>query len=83
MDIAVTEARGRFNELVERAEHGEPVVLTRQGEPVVTLTAAGPRRRPTREELDALFEEIARERAKLPPISTEESIDAIKADRRG
>lgn len=37
MKISVSDAKGQLTDLVRRAESGEEVVLTRHGQPVVTL----------------------------------------------
>ena len=39
MDIPVSDAKGLLSALVKRAEHGEDIVLTRHGRPVVRLVA--------------------------------------------
>lgn len=80
MNVGVAEAKDRLSELIGLAERGEPVTITRHGRAVATLNAA--RRRPSRVELEQLFREIAEDRAKLPPITTEEIIGAIHADRK-
>jgi antitoxin (DNA-binding transcriptional repressor) of toxin-antitoxin stability system len=38
MNISIKEAKNRLSELVRRAEAGETVVITRDGEPVADLT---------------------------------------------
>ncbi|HEC12066.1 MAG TPA: type II toxin-antitoxin system prevent-host-death family antitoxin, partial [Acidiferrobacteraceae bacterium] len=40
MKINVKEARRRFSELLNRAEHGEDVVVTRRGKSAVRLVVA-------------------------------------------
>lgn len=39
MDIAVSDAEGKLRELLDRAEAGEDIVLTRAGHPPVRLVA--------------------------------------------
>ncbi len=39
MEIGIFEARNRFSELIEAAERGEEVVVTRRGRPVVRLSS--------------------------------------------
>ena len=39
MLITVSDAKGLLTDLVKRAEHGEDIVLTRHGRPVVRLVA--------------------------------------------
>ena len=80
MNVGVAEAKDRFSELIERAENGESITITRHGKPVVTLHPA--ERRPSLAEIDAVLAEIAADRAKLPPITTDEVLAAIRADRR-
>lgn len=36
---SVAEARNRLSDLIDRAQHGEPVVITRRGKPVAELRA--------------------------------------------
>ena len=43
MRISVSEAKGRLNELVRRAEAGDEVVLTRRGKAAVRLVPVRPR----------------------------------------
>ena len=80
MEVGIAEARNRLSELIDRAERGEAVTITRHGRAAATLNAA--RQKPSRSEIEAVLAEIAADRAKLPPISTDEVLSAIKADRR-
>ncbi|PXW66816.1 type II toxin-antitoxin system prevent-host-death family antitoxin [Methylobacterium sp. B4] len=44
--VDLTDAEGRLSELVDRAEAGESIDITRRGRPVARLTSvAGPRKR--------------------------------------
>ena len=38
----VAEAKNKLSELIERAEHGEEIVITRHGKPVVKLSGMPP-----------------------------------------
>lgn len=38
--LGVFDAKARFSELIERAEHGEEITITRRGAPVVKLVPA-------------------------------------------
>ncbi|MEI9963676.1 MAG: type II toxin-antitoxin system prevent-host-death family antitoxin [Caulobacteraceae bacterium] len=40
MEIGVFEAKNRFSELLEAAERGEEVVVTRRGKPVARIVSA-------------------------------------------
>ncbi|MES1200586.1 MAG: type II toxin-antitoxin system prevent-host-death family antitoxin [Pseudomonadota bacterium] len=56
-DYSVAEAKAKFSELIERAEKGESVVVTRHGKPVVELKpVTPPPRRLTQADLDWLAE---------------------------
>jgi prevent-host-death family protein len=53
--IGIYEAKSKLSELVEKAEAGQEVVITRRGRPVVKLVRAKPERLPDRA---AVFKEI-------------------------
>jgi prevent-host-death family protein len=53
--IGIYEAKSRLSELVEKAEAGQEVVITRRGRPVVKLVRAKPEHAPGRA---AVFKEI-------------------------
>ncbi len=44
---SIAEAKNQLSRLIDRALAGEPVVITRRGEPVVELTPVRPAPRPT------------------------------------
>ncbi len=80
MEVGVLEAKNRLSELIERAERGEKVVITRHGKAVVSLI---PEKAPYDEAaFKALMEENAKARAKLPKITREDIAEAIRAGRR-
>lgn len=54
--IGIYEAKSKLSELVERAEAGHEVTITRHGRPVAKLVPARRARRPDR---SALMDEIA------------------------
>lgn len=71
---SVTEARGRFSELIAAAEAGVTVVITRDGEPVVDMsTHRKPRRR-----IDVDW--LRRQTAKIP-YSSMDSGDLVRQMR--
>lgn len=43
---SIADAKARLSELIERAEAGETVSITRRGKPVVRLVAEGKPRKP-------------------------------------
>ena len=43
---SVVEAKNQLSELIDRAQHGEPVVITRHGKPVAELRPIPPTPRP-------------------------------------
>lgn len=54
MNVGVLEGKNRFSEIVEAAEHGQEVTITRRGEPVAKLVG-----------LETAEQRIARGRAAL------------------
>ena len=67
MRVSMEQAGERFEELVERAERGEPVIITRDGQDVVALRPVETndrRHELTLEERRAIMREIM---AKAPP----------------
>jgi prevent-host-death family protein len=73
MEVGVLEAKNRLSELIERAERGEQIVITRHGQPAVEFTPV--RKRLTAVQLDNLMEEVKRARESLPPITLEEIVE--------
>lgn len=56
-EYSVAEAKAKFSELIERAEKGEGVVITRHGKAVVEFRpVAPPPRAPTKADMDWLAE---------------------------
>lgn len=45
-EVTVAEAKAHLSELIERAERGEPVQITRRGKPVARLTGVERRVKP-------------------------------------
>ena len=75
MRVGVFEAKTRLSELLERAERGEEIVITRRGQPVARLAPVT--QRPGRTELERLFAENVRVRRSLPAADWAE----LKQDR--
>ncbi len=80
MNIGVFEAKTRLSELIERAERGEEVVITRRGRPVARIAPLG--RRVERAALERLFAENAAIRRSLPPASLDELLHDRDEGRR-
>lgn len=57
MRISVTAAEGQLTELVRRAEAGDEIILTRDGQPAARLVAVS-RKRLSREERRELLESV-------------------------
>jgi len=60
-EVGILEARNNFSALVERAEKGENVIITRHGKPVVKMVAVEledeeERRKRAREAVEAIWE---------------------------
>lgn len=65
---SIAEAKTRLSKLIDRALQGEPVVITRRGEPVVELKPVCPAFRPITE---AVIEWLRARRAELPYCETD------------
>lgn len=76
MRVGVLEAKNRLSELLEAAQRGEEVVITKRGEPVATLNAI--RKRLSPEEAEALMRRVRERREKLGFTTTWEG---LKQDR--
>jgi prevent-host-death family protein len=79
MEVGVLEAKNRLSELIERAERGERVVITRHGRAVATLSGA--QVRPSKADVERIMAEVAAARANLPPISSEDILQTIQEGR--
>lgn len=69
MRVSMEQAAARVEELVERAERGEPVIITRDGQDAVALRPIGASERlPTlsQEERRQLFQELQQRLAQMP-----------------
>jgi antitoxin (DNA-binding transcriptional repressor) of toxin-antitoxin stability system len=65
------EAKARFSELIDKAEAGQSVVITRHGQPVVEIKQVGAAQPPapiTESDLEALAIRRARRKAKISPV---------------
>jgi prevent-host-death family protein len=49
--VTLEKAQSALADLVQKAAHGEQFTITENGEPKAVLSAAGAKRRPTREEV--------------------------------
>jgi prevent-host-death family protein len=79
MDVGVLEAKNRLSELIERAERGERIVITRHGQPTIEFTPV--RKQLSKDDIDNLFEEVRRLKANLPPYSREDVLRDIHEGR--
>lgn len=89
MDIPISSAGPELDELVRRAEAGEDIVLTRNGEPAVRLSPMPPPSRwrdlppeSRRAALDAIVAQ-AQEKLKSVPAMTMKEIDDEMYDEDG
>jgi len=81
MRVGVLEAKNRFSELLEAAQRGEEVVITKRGEPVATLTPI--HKRLSDEDFEALMERVRKRREAMKFTTTvEEMRQDIEAGRR-
>jgi prevent-host-death family protein len=73
--VGVLEAKNRFSELLEAAQRGEEVVITKRGEPVATLHAI--RKGLSGAEADALMQRV---RARRERLALNPTIEELKSD---
>lgn len=76
MRVSMEQAAARVEELVERAERGEPVIITRDGQDAVALRPIeAAERLPTlsQEERRQLFKELQQRIAQMPDPFPEET----------
>lgn len=59
-DVSIRDLRNRGGDIVERAASGEPITITRAGEPVAQLRPVGPR--------PLAAEQVLRRWRHLPPV---------------
>lgn len=76
MRVGVLEAKNRFSELIEAAQRGEEVVITKRGEPVATLLPI--RKRLSPQEIDAI---IRRNRERRESLGFTLTWEELKKDR--
>lgn len=65
MDVGIYEAKSKLSQLVEKAEAGEEVVLTRRGRPVAKIVSVAPAARRDRARLLREIRALAR-RVRIP-----------------
>lgn len=65
MDVGIYEAKSKLSQLVEKAEAGEEVILTRRGRPVAKIVTVAPTARRDRARLLREIRALAR-RVKIP-----------------
>jgi prevent-host-death family protein len=85
--IPVDEAESDFRGILERVEHGETVVITRDGRSIARLTPGASRfeeldRRVDPEQVQRAFAAIAEIRKHTKPVSLEEILSARDEGRR-
>jgi prevent-host-death family protein len=80
-EIGAFEAKNTLGSLLDRAENGEEIVITRRGKPVARLVPANPGF--DREKARAAVQELMELRTKLkgPPLTWEE-IKALRDEGR-
>ena len=79
--VEIAEAAGRLDELVAEAEHGEEVVLARNGVHVARIARDRPHIAAMIDRLHAMREEMRAEGVR--PFTTEEIVDLIREGRGG
>ena len=77
MDISLQDAETRLGELIDRAEAGESICITRDGKPVAELSAFAIKPRP-RKPIDI---EALRAFTATLPVSTQSAEDLVRSMR--
>ena len=80
MEVGVAKAKDSFSELIDRAEAGEVVTITRHGRAVATLSPA--QAHPTRAEMDTWLADLKARRSEMPTLTSEEIVAAVHEGRR-
>ena len=79
IEVGTYEAKARLSELIDKAEAGETVVITRHGKPVVRLVADQEARRA---KVGEILDWMVAERAKRPGATVEEILEMRDEGRR-
>jgi prevent-host-death family protein len=81
-DYSVAEAKDKLSSLIDKAEAGEPVVITRHGKPVVELRRVTTSSLPSLEERRAAYERQIARRNQGPwiPITSVELLNQMYDD---
>ena len=79
IEVGTYEAKTRLSELIDKAEAGETVVITRHGRPVVRLVPEPDVRRARAREI---FEQMWAERERRPQVTVEEILAMRDEGRR-
>jgi prevent-host-death family protein len=76
LNVNLADAKTRLSELVDRAENGEEIVITRHGQPVARLSAMETPKKPIRS--------MAEFRARMPKLkeSLSESLRKVRDEQR-
>jgi prevent-host-death family protein len=74
---SIAEAASKLSDLVDAANAGEAVILTRRGKPVAVLQPLAP---PLRAGTPEMLDRLAELRAKWPPLR-EDAVTAVRALR--
>jgi prevent-host-death family protein len=77
--VALAEAQARLGELIERAEAGEAVAITRPGKPAVRLVAEGESEKALKPEHLERMREIA---SRFEPFVDPEGLSFVERMRR-
>jgi prevent-host-death family protein len=79
LEVGTYEAKTRFSELLERAERGETILITRHGKPVARLVGDRAERR---ERAAQVVEEIRKLRSRAQNVPIAEIIEMKNEGRR-
>jgi prevent-host-death family protein len=77
--IAASEAKTHFLRLIVEVEHGEEIVVTHRGRPVIRMVPEPARQRAL---IDAAVDRIEKLRRQTQPVTVEELLTARNEGRR-
>ncbi len=75
--VSIAEARNNLSKLVRAAEQGEPIELTRRGQPVVVLVSADEFRRLTEQPRTSLAQAVREVRARYKIDGSDSDPDTL------
>lgn len=80
MEVGIAKAKDTFSELIDRAEKGEVITVTRHGKAVAAIGPSGDR--PSRDEIEAVVRDMDARRSRMPRLTDEEIVAFVREGRK-